>query len=198
MGDVGVWSYSFAGSNFIGIKNLKTQTDGDGHFRLTGLPKGPGNKLLIVPNDDQPYFMQEFDVPDPPGIGAVAVEIGAAQGDLYRGQGHGIRQTGNRWPGAGCITSRSWTTSLPRRPPNSTPGGYTPRGRPPAAIPDQGGRRLSPGRPAGSGPRRGGRLYRQALPPGRRVRVDQGDERARALPHLEQPRPAGSISSPPR
>ena len=81
-----VWSYSFAGSNFIGIKNLKTHTDGEGHFRLTGLPKGRGNKLLIVPNDDQPYFMQEFEVPDPPGIGAVAVEIGLHKGIWIEGK----------------------------------------------------------------------------------------------------------------
>ncbi len=86
MHDVGVWSYTFAGSNYIGITNLKARTDADGHFRLTGLPKGPGNKVLIVPNDDQPYFMQEFAVPDPPGIGPVAVEIGLHKGLWIEGK----------------------------------------------------------------------------------------------------------------
>ena len=80
MKDVDVWSFSFAGSNFIGITTLKTRTDAEGRFRLAGFPKGHGNKLLIVPNDDQPYFMQEVAVPDPPGLGAVPVEI-----DLHKG-----------------------------------------------------------------------------------------------------------------
>ena len=32
MVDVGVWSYTFAGSNYIGINSVKTRTDADGHF----------------------------------------------------------------------------------------------------------------------------------------------------------------------
>jgi protocatechuate 3,4-dioxygenase beta subunit len=80
MKDVAVWSYSFAGSNFGGIMSLKTRTNGEGRFRLVGFPKGHGNKLLIVPNDDQPYFMREFAIPDPTGLGAVPVEI-----DLHKG-----------------------------------------------------------------------------------------------------------------
>ena len=42
--------------------------------------------MLIVPNDDQPYFMQEFAVPDPPGIGPVAVEIGLHKGLWIEGK----------------------------------------------------------------------------------------------------------------
>ena len=80
MKDVDVWSYSFSGSNFIGITTLKTRTDAEGRFRLAGFPKGDGNKLLIVPNDDQPYFMREVAIPDPQGLGAIPVEI-----DLHRG-----------------------------------------------------------------------------------------------------------------
>jgi hypothetical protein len=80
MKDVDVRSFGFAGSSFGGMKNLKTRTDIEGRFRLAGLPKGRGNKLLIVPNDDQPYFMQEFAVPDPQGLGAMPVEI-----DLHKG-----------------------------------------------------------------------------------------------------------------
>ena len=44
------------------------------------MPKGKGNVLIVVPNDDQPYFMQEVAVADPPGIGPVPVEI-----ELHRG-----------------------------------------------------------------------------------------------------------------
>ena len=75
MKDVDVWSYKFAGTSTVGITSLKTRTDGDGRFRLAGFPTGPGNMLLIVPNDDQPYLMREVAIPDPQGLGAIPVEI---------------------------------------------------------------------------------------------------------------------------
>ena len=80
MKDVSVWSYMFAGTHTVGIMSLKTRTNGDGRFRLAGFPIGPGNRLLIVPNDDQPYFMREVAIPDPQGLGAVPVEV-----DLHKG-----------------------------------------------------------------------------------------------------------------
>jgi beta-lactamase regulating signal transducer with metallopeptidase domain/protocatechuate 3,4-dioxygenase beta subunit len=83
---VEVRSYRFAGSNFIGTMNLKTATDAQGHFRLVGFPKGRGNQLLVVPNDDQPYFMQEVEVPDPPGLAPVAVEIALHKGLWIEGK----------------------------------------------------------------------------------------------------------------
>ena len=69
MAGVGIQSVQFSGAQMFGVHDLKTTTDAQGQFRLIGFPKGAGNKLLVVPNDDQPYFMQEVDVPDPPGIG---------------------------------------------------------------------------------------------------------------------------------
>jgi hypothetical protein len=80
MKDVGAWSFGFAGSHHVGTKSLKTRTDAEGRFHLAGMHKGLGNKLLIVPNDDQPYFMQDVAVRDPPGIGAIPVEV-----DLHKG-----------------------------------------------------------------------------------------------------------------
>ena len=68
-------SYHFAGSDFIGIMRLKTKTDERGRFQLAGLPKGAGNKIIIVPSDEQPYFMQEVKIPDPPGAGPVSLEL---------------------------------------------------------------------------------------------------------------------------
>jgi beta-lactamase regulating signal transducer with metallopeptidase domain/protocatechuate 3,4-dioxygenase beta subunit len=86
MKDVGVWSFGFAGSHYVGVKSLKTRTDAEGRFHLAGLPKGPGNKLLIVPNDVQPYFMQDVAVPDPPGIGAIPIEINLHKGIWIEGK----------------------------------------------------------------------------------------------------------------
>ncbi len=84
--DVDVWSYRFAGSHYGSVKSLQTRTDAEGRFRLAGLPKGDGNQLLIVPNDDQPYFMQDVAVPDPPGIAAVPVEVGLHRGLWIEGK----------------------------------------------------------------------------------------------------------------
>jgi beta-lactamase regulating signal transducer with metallopeptidase domain/protocatechuate 3,4-dioxygenase beta subunit len=87
MKDVGVWSFGFAGSDYsVGTKSLKTRTDAEGRFHLAGLPKGQGNTLLIVPNDDQPYFMQDVAVPDPPGIGAIPIEINLHKGIWIEGK----------------------------------------------------------------------------------------------------------------
>ena len=72
---VEIRSYHFAGSDFIGIMTLKTKTDDRGRFQLAGLPKGAGNKVIVVPSDEQPYLMQEVKIPDPPGAGPVSLEL---------------------------------------------------------------------------------------------------------------------------
>ena len=86
LADTEIRSERFAGSDFVGTASLKTKTDQQGHFRLTGLPKGKGNQLLIVPNDEQPYFMQELEVPDPPGAAPVSVELAVHAGIWIEGK----------------------------------------------------------------------------------------------------------------
>jgi protocatechuate 3,4-dioxygenase beta subunit len=81
-----VFSYAFAGSNFVGTQPLKTTADGQGRFRLTGLPKGRGNKIIVVPNDKQPYFMQEFELPDSPGMTPMSVEARLHRGIWIEGK----------------------------------------------------------------------------------------------------------------
>ncbi|MHB1558389.1 MAG: M56 family metallopeptidase [Isosphaeraceae bacterium] len=100
MGDVGVWSYGFAGSTFGGIKSLKTRTDSAGRFRIEGMPKGRGNKLFIVPDDEQPYFMQELSVPDTAGLGPVAVEVVLHRGIFIEGK---VTEKGTGKPVAGAF-----------------------------------------------------------------------------------------------
>jgi len=75
-------------TNVAAIPYLETATDDQGRFRLVGLSKerisvtraNVGYPLTFLPSDDQPYFVRNISVPDPPGIEPVAVEV-----ELYRG-----------------------------------------------------------------------------------------------------------------
>ena len=77
---VAVESYKLAGYPYSNHRVLKTTTDRQGRYRLTGMPKAKGNRLFVVPNDDQPYLMRRAEVPDPEGVGPVTVDI-----ELHRG-----------------------------------------------------------------------------------------------------------------
>ena len=76
---VEIWSTQFAGEKISGIHSIKVKSDDNGHYRLDGMPKGAGNRIVVVPID-QPYFTANLDVPDPPGIDPVPLEI-----ELHRG-----------------------------------------------------------------------------------------------------------------
>jgi beta-lactamase regulating signal transducer with metallopeptidase domain/protocatechuate 3,4-dioxygenase beta subunit len=86
MAGVSVESWRFAGSDFVDTRQLKSVTDEQGRFRIVGLPKGKGNVVIAVPNDDQPYFMRETSVGDPPGIEPVSVEIELHRGVMITGK----------------------------------------------------------------------------------------------------------------
>ncbi len=79
---VSVESVSVAGSNTIGNRSelIRVHTDEHGHYRLEGLPKGKGNVLLAVPNDDQPYFMREVATPVEDGMQPVKLDIELTRG----------------------------------------------------------------------------------------------------------------------
>ena len=89
----------FAGAVMSGITVLKTTTDAQGRFRLVGMPKGAGNKVTAVPNEDQPYFLQHVSVPDPPGMGPVQVDVALHKGLWIEGKVT-EKQTGEPVPGA--------------------------------------------------------------------------------------------------
>ena len=60
--------------------------DAQGRFRLVGLPKGKGNRLLVVPNDEQPYLMEEVQLADPPGARPLKIEIALLRGVWIEGK----------------------------------------------------------------------------------------------------------------
>ncbi len=86
MAGVSVQSWRFAGSDFVDTRQLKTVSDENGRFRIVGMPKGKGNAVIAVPSDDQPYFMREASIGDPPGIGPVSVEIELHRGIMITGK----------------------------------------------------------------------------------------------------------------
>jgi len=67
---------------------LRTKTDAQGHYRLVGLPKSPGDRseITILPADDQPYFFDRLRVPDSPGLDPVTLDIGLHRGMWVTGR----------------------------------------------------------------------------------------------------------------
>ncbi len=80
LGGVSVQSCKLADYPFFLHRVLKTTTDAEGRYRLIGMPKGKGNRLIVVPNDDQPYLMRLVSLPDPEGLGPITADI-----KLHRG-----------------------------------------------------------------------------------------------------------------
>lgn len=123
MKEVDVWSNTFSGSRMGGIITLKTRTDAEGRFRLAGFPKGEGNELLIVPNDDQPYFMREVAIPDTPGLGPVPVEVGLHRGLWIEGK-LTDKETGTPVAGAWLHYLPFFENTFALGTPGFHPGGY--------------------------------------------------------------------------
>ena len=83
---VQVVSDAFAG-NPDGRRNLlKTVSDAQGRYRLDGMPKGEGNRILAIPADGQPYFMCKFDVPTAPGFDVIRFDLPVHRGVLIDGR----------------------------------------------------------------------------------------------------------------
>jgi beta-lactamase regulating signal transducer with metallopeptidase domain len=101
---VGIESWQLAGEFFAPQRGVRTRSDSQGRYRLVGLPKGNGNVIRVIPNDDQPYFMRRLDVPETPGIEPVTVDIELTRGLWISGRvidkdtGKPVRAHLNYWP----------------------------------------------------------------------------------------------------
>jgi RNA polymerase sigma factor (sigma-70 family) len=71
---------------FDDIDMVQTKTDTEGRYRLTGMPKGDGNKITAVPGSDQPYLIFRKDAPDSPGFDPVTVDIELKRGVWIEGK----------------------------------------------------------------------------------------------------------------
>jgi hypothetical protein len=54
---------------------VQTVTDAQGRYRLTGMPKGVGNKIKVVPPSELPYIAPVLEVPDSFGPDPVTVDV---------------------------------------------------------------------------------------------------------------------------
>ncbi len=83
-----VRSYRFPGKFLLmdpeGL--LATVTDPNGHYSLDGFPKGKGNELIIVPAEDQPYFIRKMKVDDDPTQTLFTVDADIDKGIIVTGR----------------------------------------------------------------------------------------------------------------
>jgi RNA polymerase sigma factor (sigma-70 family) len=83
---VTVESNQLANDPIPGRNIIQTTTDAQGRYRLTGLPKGEGNKIRLVPRADQPYVSVHAVVPDSPGLDPVIVDFQLKRGIWIEGK----------------------------------------------------------------------------------------------------------------
>ena len=65
---------------------VRSTTDAEGRYRLVGMPKGEGNRIKVVPGNDQPYLVSSKDVPDSPGLNPVTADIELKRGIWIEGK----------------------------------------------------------------------------------------------------------------
>jgi RNA polymerase sigma factor (sigma-70 family) len=82
---VTVQSDKWAGRNVSGDSSLKTVTDQEGHYRLSGMPAGEGNVIMAVPGESLPYLLSRRDVPGR-GEGPVTVNFALQRGVWIQGK----------------------------------------------------------------------------------------------------------------
>jgi hypothetical protein len=83
---VTVQSHKMANNPLHGRDIIQTTTDAQGRYRLTGMPKGEGNKIMAVPGGDQPYPPSGKNVPDSPGLDPVTVDFELKRGVWVEGK----------------------------------------------------------------------------------------------------------------
>jgi hypothetical protein len=81
-----VRSYKLANSPVHGAEIVQSVTDAEGRYRLTGMPKGEGNKIVVIPPRDLPYVAVHTGVPDTPGLGPVTVDVELRRGVWIEGR----------------------------------------------------------------------------------------------------------------
>jgi len=81
-------AYALAARSTIHILDIdvRTTTDTLGRYKLTGMAKGEGYKIMAVPGSDQPYVVSAWDVPNSPGVEPVTVDVELKRGVWIEGR----------------------------------------------------------------------------------------------------------------
>ena len=73
--------------SLVPARGIEATTDAQGHYRLTGLPKGPAYRLFLEPGEHIPYTKATFRVPaESPALEPVNYDITLKRGILVRGR----------------------------------------------------------------------------------------------------------------
>jgi RNA polymerase sigma factor (sigma-70 family) len=83
---------------YFSLAYIRTKTDAEGRYRLDGLPKGKGQKIIARPPDDQPYLIVHAEVADTPGFEPVTVDFDLKRGVWIEGKVTD-KETGNHVEG---------------------------------------------------------------------------------------------------
>ena len=81
-----VRSHKLANDLMGGNDIVHTKTDDQGRYRLVGMPKGVGNWITAVPDNDQPYLISRQEVADSPGLDAITADLELKHGIWIEGK----------------------------------------------------------------------------------------------------------------
>ena len=73
-------------NSFEGFDLVRTKTDAQGRYRLTGMPKRERNQIVAMPGADQPYVRAHTDIPNSPGLDPVTADIELKRGVWIEGK----------------------------------------------------------------------------------------------------------------
>jgi protocatechuate 3,4-dioxygenase beta subunit len=65
---------------------VRTTSDAEGRYRLTGMPRGEGYRVAVIPGRDHPYVVATADVSDGPGLDPVTLDVGLRRGVWIEGR----------------------------------------------------------------------------------------------------------------
>jgi hypothetical protein len=71
---------------FQGFDLVRTTTDAQGRYRLTGMPRRAGSQIVAIPGRDRPYVAIHTVIPDSPGLDPVTADIELKQGVWIEGK----------------------------------------------------------------------------------------------------------------
>jgi protocatechuate 3,4-dioxygenase beta subunit len=81
-----VTSWVLAGDNLNARTFIRTTADQEGRYRLTGMPRGKGNRICIIGPEGESYLEAKKDVPAAQGLETVTVDAELKRGVWIKGR----------------------------------------------------------------------------------------------------------------